>query len=130
VACQKFDVVLLGRLDHRLGFFEIQRHWLLDHDVLAVVRGQNRVLRMEAVGTGDPHGFQVRVLAHRFGRLVDARVGVALLEAGTRLRIDVGAGEQLQLGHRVHRRQHLRAADAHANHAHLERAQRSGSAAG
>ena len=116
----ELDAVAVARLHHLFRLADVQRHRLLDHDMLAVVRREHRHRAVEAVGRGYPHRLDVRVGAERLRAVVDARAFVARLEALADVRVDVGAGEQVDVGSALHGRQHLSRAHADADHSQLQ----------
>ena len=105
----------VGRLHHLLRVFEVERHRLLNHDVLPGLHRPDRVLGVEAVRRRDPHGLDLRVRQHLVVVAIALRV-VALGEPVQRVFIGVAAGHEPELRHRLHRGQHLRAANADADH--------------
>ena len=120
------DAVILHRgLIHGARFLDAERHRLLDHDVLPMLEGVDRVGSVEAVGRGDPDGVQVGVSAERLDAVEDFGLGVLRLKALPCDRVDVGPSVELDSWSRVHRRQDLGAPDADAHHAHANGFRRS-----
>ena len=125
MAGEQFHAVFFCRLAHAIGFVEVDRHRLLDRNVLAVAHRFDGVLAMILVGRRDPDRFDVRILSQSGDRVVRARAGIAFLEAFAHLRVDVGARDQIDFRHRRHRRHHAagplpKAGNTHAQGPHVQ----------
>jgi hypothetical protein len=95
MSAEQFDLIFDRSLDHLLRFPQRNRHWLLDHDVLARVGGRDRMGSVETIRRGDPNRFHVGIGAE----FVDAVIGFrakALPKCFQHPRIDIRRRDQLK----------------------------------
>lgn len=123
MATEQAHAVGLDRVDHPLRLRQAQRHRLLDDDVLAVLRGEDRVLAVELVRRRNPDHLDVRVAAELLDAVI-AATAVALLKGRERFRPQVRRRYQLDLRRVLQGPDDLDGAGAEAGDADLEPALR------
>ena len=83
---------------HPLRFVQVNRHRLFHDDVFAGASGEQRVLTVQMVGSGDPHDIDVGIGAQPLDSVV--RVSIKRAPKGSpRLFADVGGRNHLELRH-------------------------------
>jgi hypothetical protein len=106
----------LRRLDHVRALRKRQRHRLFHQHVLAVARGENRVLGVQSVRRRDVNDVDAGIAAQRVDRRVRARAELGD-EPIARLGARVGSRRQPNARVADERRQHQRERAPEAGHA-------------
>ena len=78
VTGEQLDTISFSGLHHAHCIFEGDGHRLFDHDVFPRVGGQDGVVSVETVRTGDPHRVDLSILTQRLRRRIRPRGGEAL----------------------------------------------------